>query len=216
MGLNASKVAGNKPRTPPLDPGSYPARLVQVVDFGLQPRSYKGEDKEPAQELMLTYEMSDEFLLDEDGEEQPDKPRWISETFPHFNLDSEKAKSTARYKALDPTLKFSGDWGSLLSTPIMVNLIQNPKADGKIYVNIAGTSPMREKDAAKLSGLVHKPRVFDLDDPDMKVFEQLPDWVKGRIKSNMEFRGSLLETRLGEATASTEETETKTANDNPY
>ena len=201
MGLNATKVAGNKPRTPPLEAGSYPARLIQVVDMGLQPRSYKGEDKDPAQEVSLSYELTDEFLLDEDGDEQSDKPRWVSETFPLFHLDSEKAKSTARYKVLDPKLAHGGDFAALVGTPVMVTVIQNPKADGKIYVNVAGISPMREKDAVKLPEQVNAPRIFDLDEPAMDVFDALPDWMRTRISTNLEFRGSILEAALAESEA---------------
>ncbi|MCI0528939.1 MAG: hypothetical protein L0Y56_15995, partial [Nitrospira sp.] len=66
MGINAANAKGGAPRTPPLENGLYPSRLVQVIDLGLQPRSYKGEDKEPQGMIMLTYELVDAFLLDED------------------------------------------------------------------------------------------------------------------------------------------------------
>ena len=76
MSLNANNVAfaGAKKDFVPLDAGTYPARLVMVIDCGLQPqRPYKGEDKEPAYEIGLTYEFADEFMKDDDGQEMKDK-----------------------------------------------------------------------------------------------------------------------------------------------
>lgn len=79
MGLNAKKAAGGSDRVAQevLEPGVYPARLVQLIDLGVQPqRPFQGKDKPPAQEIMITYEFTDEFLKDEDGNEIEDKPRW--------------------------------------------------------------------------------------------------------------------------------------------
>ena len=72
MGLNAKKVAhtgGSKgPAQEPIEPGTYPVRVAQIIDLGLQPqRPYQGQEKPPAYEIMMTYEFLDEFCLDEDG-----------------------------------------------------------------------------------------------------------------------------------------------------
>lgn len=197
MGLNAKNVpsSGGKQRDP-LDAGSYPARLVQVIDVGLQPQSYKGEEKAPAYCIALTYELLDEFLKDEDGEDQLDKPLFFTETMPLHNLKAEKAKSTLRYNVLDPQGEADGDFSALLGRPVMLALIQNPKGD-RIYNNIAGITAMREKDVRKAPELVNVPCFFDLDDPDMAIFEALPDWLKTKIKSNLEYSGSRLEALAG-------------------
>lgn len=192
MGLNASKVAGSAPRTPPLETGMYKGRLVQLLDLGLQPRKFKGEDKSPAQEVSLTYEISDEFLLDEDGEPQPDKPRWVSETFYLFNLDVDKAKSTIRYKSLDPALKYGGDFSLLMGTAVNIHVVSEPNKKGMIYMQVSGLAPLREKERVGMPNLVNAPRVFDMDDPDMEVYEQIPQWLKNRMISNLEFGGSKL------------------------
>lgn len=199
MGLNASKAKGGAPRTPPLEAGPYPARLVQVIDLGLQPRQFKGEDKEPHQQIMLTYELIDEFLLDENGQPQEDKPRWVSETFPLYALGAEKAKSNERLKALDPQGKAEGDFTKLLGEPVVVNIVQNPsKTDAsKIYAKVSGLTPMRAKDVLKLGELVNKPVFLDLDAPDKAVFDSLPDWVKDKIRAGLEYKGSAAEKCFG-------------------
>lgn len=215
MALNAKKVpkaAGNNNRIeqPNIDPGSYPARVVQIIDLGLQPqRPYKGEEKDPAYSLMMTYELLDEFCVDENGEPDETKPRWISEEFPLRNLEADLAKSTKRYKALDPDEDHGGDFTALIEAPCMVNVINNKAADGRVFDNIAGVTGMRPKDAARAAPLVNEPKVFNLDEPDVEVFRSLPQWIQDKIKGNLDFGGSALEEALAEAPAPKEKAKPK-------
>lgn len=200
MTLNAKKVPStgksNRVEQPILEAGGYPARVVQILDLGLQPqRPYQGEDKPPAYEIQLTYEFSDVFMVDEEGNELEDKPRWISETFPLRSLEADLAKSTKRYKALDPEEVHGGDFGLLLDTPCMVTVVVNKKGD-KVYENVGNVGPMRARDVAKCPELKNTPKFFALDEPDLDVFNALPKWLQDKITSNLEFKGSLLEELL--------------------
>lgn len=198
-GLNGKKVPSNnsnRVQQEPLDPGSYPARVVQVIDLGVQPqRPYKGEEKAPAHEIMMTYECLDEFCVDEEGEELEDKPRWLSETFPFRSLQAELAKSTKRYYALDPDDNHDGDFTALIETPCVITVVNN-ESNGKMYNNIGNVSAMRAKDAQKASELKNEPKMFVLDEPDMDVFLSLPTWLQDKIKGNLEFEGSALQDAL--------------------
>ena len=220
MALNAKTAegSGGSNRPDPLEPGAYPTRLVQLVDCGLQAqRPYQGQEKPPCREIMFTYEFLDEFLKDEDGQEMPDKPRWLSEFVPLHNLNSEKAKSTLRYKALDPTLEHDGDFAALVGTPVNVMVVQNPgkgQHAGKIFENISGTTAMRDKDKAKAPELVNEPVVFDLDDPDIAVFLNLPKFVQDKVKANLEFSGSTLEKLVDAAGSQSAATDNGTDGDN--
>lgn len=203
MALNTKKIpsTGNRIAQPELEPGVYPARVVQILDFGLQPqRPYKGQEKPPAYMISITYELVDVFMVDEEGNEIEDKPRWVSETFPIYSLDADKAKSTLRYKALDPQEVFEGDFSKLLDTPCNVTIVINKSGD-KVYTNVANVAAMRPRDAAKCPELQNEARFFDLDNPDMEVFNSLPDWIKEKISTNLEFKGSPLEKLLGESPA---------------
>lgn len=202
MALNASKIKTNSnfERPDPLEPGVYPARVVQILSLGLQPqREYKGQEKPPAYEVYVTYELSDEFMKNEDGEDIKDKPRWLSERFPLHSLDSDLAKSTKRYLALDPEKEYGGDWSKLAGTPCMLTVVNNrSKSDPtKVYDNIASISTMRLKEAARMPDLVNPAKVFDIDEPDMEVFGSLPQWLQDTMKSNLEFAGSALAEALG-------------------
>lgn len=198
MSLNAKKVAGNSKfkRPDPVEAGTYPARLVQIVSLGMQAqRAFKGEEKAPKIDLYLTYELVDEFLVDEEGNELHDKPRWISETIPLNNLNSDLAKSTKRYFALDPTSEHDGDFSALGGTPCMLTVsVDVSKSDPTVsYNNIASVQAMRPKDAAKMPELKNPVKVFDFDEPDMTVYFSLPEWLQKKITESLEYEGSPLQ-----------------------
>lgn len=200
MALKASdyKSESKFDRPDPLEPGTYPGRLVQVISLGLQPqRPYKGDEKPPKHEIYTTYELLDEFLKDEEGNDIEDKPRWISETFTMNSLDSDLAKSTKRYLALDPKNIHKGDWAKIVGAPGMITIIQNAKED-VVYNNISSVQSMRAKEADNAPDLVNEPKVFDIDDPDIEVFLSLPTWLQDKIKDNLEYEGSILEKKLNE------------------
>lgn len=205
MALNVNKLpktksSSSKPRSEALDAGSYPGRVVHIIDLGLQPqRPYKGTEKPPAYCVRLVYELADEFMLDEDGNEDEDKPRWVAEDFPMYSLEVENAKSTQRYNALDPKSEYEGDFAKLVECPCNITLIQNEGKGanaGKVYNNVSGVTPMRAKAIASAPELANPPIVFSLDEPDLEVFEGFPDFLQDKIKGNLEFAGSPLEALL--------------------
>lgn len=197
-GLKASKQQqSNFKRPDPLETGSYPGRVVRVYDLGLQPqRTFPGNPpKGPAHEIHVTYELADEFLKDDAGNDLTDKPRWVSESFVLHALSSDLATSTKRMKALDVEDELDGDWTQTLSRPVLINIVQNAKGD-KIYENVQSLSPMRKKDADKLDPLVNEAKFFDLQAPDLELYNTLPKWLQEKIASNLEFAGSPLEKLL--------------------
>jgi hypothetical protein len=228
MALKAPKgnPQGNRVEQPILEADVYPARLVQIIDLGLQPQKpYQGKEKPPVQEIMLTYELTEAFMLDENGEELEDKPRWISETLPFYGLFADKAKSTQRYKAFDPTSEWGGDFSQAIGMPCNVTIVNNVKGE-KTYTNVGNVAPMSSKKADKLAELKNPPKMFDLDEPDMEIFNSLPEWIRDKIKGNLNFKGSKLAQALGDPPAKEEKPKQKAKpapvaeeeeeEDNPY
>lgn len=217
MSFNAKSVpmtSGKEFKRPdPLDPGTYPARLVQVLLLGVQAqRPHKGEEKPPRQEIMLTYEFLDEFLKDEEGNDMETAPRWLSETMPFANLAIEKAKSTQRYYALDNEGEHDGDWSKLIGLPCMLTVIQNQgtgKNSDKVYENISAVSAMRPKEAAKAPPLVNPPKLFDFYSPDMEVFGKLPQWLQDKMKNALDYEGSALAEAVGGSTEASGDSEVR-------
>lgn len=199
MALNAKKVkpVSNKPKQPNLENGTYPARLVQLIDLGVQAqRPYQGKDKPPAHIIYTTYEFCDEFMVDENGEPDEEKPRWLSEDFPFYSLDQDRAKSTQRYNALDPSGTHDGEWPELLGSPVMVTVGDYTGGDGVVRNKVLSTSAVRAKQVATLPELKNEPKVFLLDEPNMEVFQSLPQWLQDKIKANLNYQGSVLQKAL--------------------
>lgn len=201
MALNAGKIKmENKFKQEVLEPAAYPGRVVQVIALGTQKQdAWEGQEKPPKPEIYMTYEFSDEFLKDEDGNDLEDKPRWMSERFTLNSLDSEMATSTKRYFSIDPENKFGGDFSQLIGMPCTINVVnKKKKKDGSTYDKIGSISGMREKQAKTLPELVNEPKLFDFDEPDMEVFGSLPQWLQDVIKEALDFEGSNLEKALNE------------------
>lgn len=221
MSLNANNSKNNKgPKVDPVDPGTYPARVVLIADLGLQEqRPFKGEAKEPAYEILLTYELLDEFMKDEEGKDLTDKPRWQSESFALYGLSSERAKSTKRYISLDPDMRYGGDWAKLIDTPCMLTLVENAgqgKNAGKTFTNIANVAAMRPKDALRAPSLVNEAILFDLDNPSVEAFKALPAWIQKKIVNNLEFKGSKLAGLLANNPVEVDEPEVEDTEENPF
>ena len=227
MSLNAATVAmpeGNRKKQAGVEAGNYLARLVQVIDMGLQEqRPYKGEEKPPAHEVMFTYELGTEFMVDEDGKEMEDKPRWLSETFPFHNLKADVAKSTKRIKAIDPELVHKGNVAEMIGMPCTVTVVNNvnKKDPTKVYVDIGNVTPPMK--GIPIPELKNDSRMFELDEPNMEVFESLPHWVQEKLKGNLNFNGSALQKELGIPVQSEEvdsapkgESEEGESDDSPY
>ena len=204
MAINVSKIkatsTGSRVEQAPLEAATYPTRVVQIIDLGLQPqRAWEGEEKPPAYTLMMTYEFTDEFCVDKEGNEDESKPRWLSEEFPLHPLTADLAKSTKRYKALDPELVHEGDFGELLGAAVNTTVSANPgkgKNAGRVFNNIMSLSTMRSRDEARTAPLVNTPKMFDLSTPDLEIFGSLPEWIQDKIKGNLEFKGSPLEVAM--------------------
>ena len=202
MSLNTKKIpmsGGGKrgPEQAPIENGTYPARVVQILDMGLQPqRAYEGNEKPPAQMINITYEFLDEFCVDEDGNEDTAKPRWLSEDFPLYNLGVELAKSTKRYNALDPDCVHDGDFSQLINSCGMVTVASKAAKNDKVYTNVISVATMRAKEAAKAPELVNPPKVFLMDEPNLEVLGSLPQWLQDKIKANLQFEGSALQKAL--------------------
>lgn len=200
--LNANKLKDEKKndgfKIPDIEPGNYPARVAGIIDLGVQPqRPYREKEKPPINEIMITYELTSEFLLDEDDNVLADKPRHLSERIPFYPLTAELATSTKRYNALDPKGEFEGDFSKLVGCPCTVTIVNNKnKKTGKIYNNIAAVTPPMK--GFTIPELKNEPRILDRSNPDMDVWGRLPDWIKEKIKGGLDYYNTKLATLLAD------------------
>jgi hypothetical protein len=175
-----------------LEESNYMARVVQVIDMGIQPqRAFQGQEKPPVQQIRVTYELVTEFL---EGDET--KPRWISEQFPLYSLGSDRAKSTKRYLMLDPTREHKGDWSKLVGSPCLVHVTKWVSKDGSKEGNGVG-SVGKPLSGMPVPELVNEGSFFDYDAPNMDMFTAFPDWLKELLTEAGNYPGSALQQALG-------------------
>ncbi len=217
MARNAKEIAGggnSNMKAPELTPGAYPARVVQIVYLGVQEqRAYMGEQKKPVDEIRITYELSSEFMQDEDGNTLEDKPRWFSEDIPFYSLNADRAKSTARYKAIDPSDTADGDFAKLLGMACQVVLVNNPgkgKNAGRTFTNVQDVTPAPNLPGYSQPELVNPTFVFDPQDPELATadaFRSIPEFVRKKITAAIDYPGSALAQALGDNKAAANDPE---------
>ena len=81
------------------------------------------------------------------------------------------------------------DLKNILGAWCMLNVIERPGNDGKMYTNVNGVTPVPA--LIKQNGLpegVNKSELFNLTDPDMAMFETFSDNLKAKIASSPEWQ----------------------------
>jgi hypothetical protein len=145
---SAGNAGGQKMEAPLLEAGGYPARLIRLVDLGLQPGS--AQYPEPQYKMAFVFECLDEFMVGEDGKELTDQPR-IFDYEVSYNPDGFMGDRSNIYKVMDALEGFEMPLADLLGKICNINLIEKAtRGDAaKKYNKITGVGTMRAKDAAK-------------------------------------------------------------------
>lgn len=170
--------------------GTHLARLIGVVDLGVQDRqAYQGKPKSPCGQVLFTYELTDD-LVEINGEE---KPRWISKKENAFS--GQNSNITQLVSNLDPSNQFGGDLSAMAraSVTCMVTIAQ--KTDKTSQQPIEGvriTSITSCPPSIPVFTAQNPPLVFDWDKPDMQAYDRLPNWVQEVIKKAHNFNQSNL------------------------
>ena len=162
--------------------GTHMARLVGVVDMGHQPGfEYQGKEVQSSYKVRLTYDLVNSEMAD-------GRPHWVSEEV--TNSDNEKSTLSLRVR----TLRGSFDnLFSMINAPCMVTLVENKNG----YVKIDGQGGVGGVPAGiEVPELRNDPMTFETDNPDMDVFEKLPEFIQNRIKENLDYTGSELERKV--------------------
>jgi hypothetical protein len=208
MSLAINQNSGPKKDYGRVADDNYPARIVQCIDLGRQhvefwkdnkPLYYilddegkpiKGENNKSTEvsdipviqpKVWITFEFPTE-TIEIDGE---DRPRWYSK---EYTVSAhEKAALMALIKAANPDAERISD---LLGCPVMVEIGSTSSGKAKVV----GTSKVPKMiTVPKLGNDVAK---FDLDKPDLDVYNSLPAFLKEKIKSGVDFEKTKLYTML--------------------
>lgn len=187
---NAPKASGSQGIA---KAGTQLARLIGLVCAGKQKREYKGEAKEPAVQLYFTYELPNDKIKVEDEE----YPRWIGQNRVTFS-NSAKAVLPKIVRALDPADEKGGDLAAMVGSPCLLTIVHVKREGKDPYAKVDNLSALPEGLAAP--DQISESIVFDFYDPDVEVFNKLPEWQRDVITSAVDYPGSKLQALINGST----------------
>ncbi len=137
--------------------GKTPARFIGYVEFGKQPQEYQGQEKKPALEAMLVWELNGKKhrrQVEVDGEEKEFTNR-ISVTLPVYT--NSKAGFHKLFEAMRNGREEITHMAQMLNEPFLIDVVHNAsdKDPKKVYANV--------KDAAGV-WTVTEPRIQEFDE----------------------------------------------------
>lgn len=164
-----------------LEDGNHLARIVSVIDLGLQPQTdwQTKQPTDPKKIVMITYETPDELITYKDKEgNEVTKPRWISKD---YNLSfHEMAALSKLVNAVKPDLESLDE---LLNIPVMITVGSTATGNAKIT---AVSKPMKGTEVKELFGDAFH---FDFSEPDMELFNGLLAWQQKKVKEALDYNG---------------------------
>lgn len=186
MGLVAKGVNGRATNTP-LEPGTYPARCMGVVDLGLQEIDYQGQ-KMNREKVLILWELPTERVETDKG----DEARVFSKRYT-LSLNERAALrkdiDSWRGKPFTDEEIAGFDLRKVINAPCMLSIV-NVDRDSNTYTRI--TSVARVMRGLTVPELEHEPLIFDMESPDADgVYEQLPPWIQRIIDKSPTWKDRL-------------------------
>lgn len=184
-----SLVAKSVSNFVPVPTGMHLARCYRIIDLGTQESTYMGAVKK-LHKVMLSFEVHSE-----DGQGKPTKtsggdPMTVSKNFTVTLQDkSTLRKDLQTWRGRDfTTEELNGfELKNVLGHWAMISVVETEN-NGQTYTNIANINPVPA--AMKKSGLPeghNEPKIFDINDPDMDLFESFSENLQNKIKKSPEW-----------------------------
>jgi hypothetical protein len=188
MGLMAKDSGGGDFKRVP--PGVYVARCIGLIDLGTQEVEFQG-DKKLQHKALVKWEV---FGEEDDGTPLTVEvngvqvPLTVSKRYTmSLSTKARLRADLAAWRGRDFTqeeLK-SFDVSKLLGAYCMLNVQQN-ETNGKTYTNVQSITPV-PKGLPKPAG-VHPTVRFDLDEPDVAVYESFHEKLQETIAASAEWK----------------------------
>ena len=189
MGFIAKDNGGGDFKRVP--PGVYIGRCYSLIDLGTQLTS--GQYGEKLQhKIKLSWELFGEdeagqsLTINVDGKEMP---LTISKNYTmslHEKAGLRKDLAAWRGRDFTEDEAKAFDVSKLVGAYCMLNCTTS-ETNGKTYTNVAGITPLPGALKNSKPAPVHADVLFNMDDPDMKLFETFYDKLKEQIKHSPEW-----------------------------
>lgn len=174
----------------PVAEGTYPARLVNIIDYGTQKSS--NPKFKPYRSLNWGLQLVDEVIEILDENEEPTgetKAVVVYRRLPvAFGKKSAMGKILKAWKKIEVAKGESYDFNQLLDEPCLVTIVHNEsKDDDRVFDNIDSiTAPMAKQKVSESTEPVY---CLSLDDDfDQDTFDGLPEWQQDLIKESKEYK----------------------------
>jgi len=164
--------------------GAHSARLMSVIDLGIQPQSFGGEVQPSTRELLFQFELLDDTVVIKGVEQNRIFSKSVKCPQPGRGM-SEKSHMYAMFQAMDAAA-VNGDFSQRLGTLVTLTLVQ--KDNGNIgFGNIAAFPPGVEMQAGSLPTFTFTPM-----NPDTATWKNLAPWIKKIILAAEDFQSTPL------------------------
>lgn len=191
MGFIANSGAGQAFKKVPV--GVFVARCVDLIDLGTQQIEFAGELK-LQHKIQIQWEVLGEddagVPLTYEGQDGQEHPMTIGKRYTlSLNEKAALRRDLAAWRGRDFTAEElrAFDISKLLGAYCMLNVQHNESSNGKTYANVASITPLPSALAKNKPASTTPLRAFDIDNPDMAMFESLPEWLQDVIKKSQEW-----------------------------
>ena len=170
-----------------VEDGAYPARVVQIIDLGMQietdyktgeAKTYDDGNPMIRHKVWINFEFPTE-TIEIDGE---NKPRWYGKEFTVST--HEKSALHNLLRAVDGKGEHTNKGRNvkgLLGLPAMVTI--GSTSGGKAKISAVSGVPK----GMPVGDLSNPTTFFDLDSDDLATFEKIPNWMQDKIKNGVDF-----------------------------
>lgn len=178
--LDEVKEGGSKVDWGRVEDGTYPARVAQVVDFGVQPQTdYEtGAEAESKPVVYITWEFPTSRIDLENDEGTTSLPRWQGKEYKVSK--HEKSNLMKLVGALSPKLRSLDEFCNL---PSMVQIGTTKGGNAKIANVLPPMSGM------EVPPLENDAVFFDFDHPTQETFEALKMWQQRKVREAENYTG---------------------------
>lgn len=176
------KLQTNPPKifTPPAA-GAYPAVCYRLIDYGLQPREWQGQQLSPCQQILISWELLGTVIPDD----EEGRPYTVHKKYNVFLGDQAKLREHLEQwqgrPFTDDELR-EPDIASFYGRHCTLLLTHKARKDGTVSAEIAGLAPLSSTQAPH-----NKMVLFSFSDFSPVVFNDLPGNIKDTIRKSVDY-----------------------------